>query len=420
MVDYFIHPLQYNVYAKDTSKKIKAVFKAKGESGKPLATIPPYGYMKNPDNSNQWIVDEEAAGVVKKIFNLCLNGYGTSQIAKILQKEKILTPRTNWVKNELIRGYDMPDNPYKWSPDTISEILKRKEYIGHTVNFKTHRKSYKIKKKIDNPESEQMVFENTHEATIDFDIWERVQKLRQNRRRPTRTGKTNMFSGLVYCADCGAKLYYCTTKYFESRQDNFVCSNSRKGECSTHFIRAVVLEQGVLTHMQYVISYIEQFEDKFRTFMGAKRKAEVKKELAAKRKVIAKSEKRIKELDRLFRLIYEDKANETLSETRFKILADDYEREQAELTEKVAALTAELEQQEEQSENLEHFIDKVHKYFDLQKLTPDVLNDMVKRVEVHAPDKSSGKRTQQIDIYYDLVGYLPLSLFQTETRNDAA
>lgn len=405
-------------YARDSSKKVKAVFKAKGESGKHLTTIPPYGYMKNPDNPNEWLVDEDAAAVVKKIFNLCLEGYGTSQIAKLLQKEQILTPRAYWVTNGRIGGYEMPDNPYRWVADTISVMLAKPEYLGHTVNFKTYKKSYKSKKSYENPKENQMVFENTHEPIIDLDTWERVQELRKNKRRPTRTGKTNMFSGIVYCADCKQKLYYCTTKYFESRQDHFVCSTSRKGkdECSTHFIRAVVLETGVLAHLNYVISFVANYENQFREIMGAKHQTDVKKELAAKRKAITKSENRIKELDRLIKAIYEDKVSGVLSESRFQILSADYENEQKELRAKIDTLTLEIAQQEEQTDNLERFIEKVHKYFDLQELTPAVLNDMVKRVEVHEAEKIDGQRTQEIDIYYDLVGYLPLSLLTPNSK----
>ena len=189
--------------------------------------------------------------------------------------------------------------------------------------------------------------------------------------------------------------------------------------CDTHFIRVVVLEQGVLQHLRYVINFVASFEEKFREIMDAKHKAEVKKELAAKRRVIGKAEKRIAKLDRLFKCIYEDKASGALSESRFKMLADDYEREQQELSEKITVLAAEAAQQKEQSDNIKRFIGKVHKYFDLQGLTPTILNDMVQRVYVHAPEKKTGKRTQQIDIYYDLVGSLPMSLFQTEARNDA-
>ncbi len=411
--------LMNEFYARDTSKKIRAVMKAKGESGKPLSTIPPYGYMKSPDNPNQWIVDEEAAQVVKKIFNLCLEGYGTSQIAKLLQKEQILTPRAYWVSNGRIGGYEMPDNPYKWVPDTVSAMLAKPEYLGHTVNFKTFKKSYKSKKSYENPKENQMIFEDTHEQIIDLDTWERVQELRKNKRRPTKTGKTNMFSGIVYCADCGEKLYYCTSNHFEKRQDHFVCSTSRKKgteTCGSHFIRAVVLEQGVLAHLNYVISFVANYENQFREIMGEKHKSEMKRELAAKRKIITKSENRIKELDRLIKSIYEDKVSGVLSESRFQMLSADYENEQKELKVKIDTLTFEIEQQEEQADNLERFIAKVHKYFNLQELTPAVLNDMVKRIEVHVSEKIDGQRTQEIDIYYDLVGYLPLSLLMPNSK----
>lgn len=397
-------------YAKDTSKKIRAVMKAKGESGKHLTTRPPFGYMKSPDDKTKWIVDEEAAQTVKKIFALCLEGYGTSQIARILKDKKILTPFSYW--NSKGQSFKSSENPYNWSADTIAGIIEKKEYLGHTVNFKTYKQSYKSKKKGTNPEEKQLIFENTHEAIIDVDTWERVQELRKNKRRPTRTGKSNMFSGIAYCADCGQKLYYCTSKYFESRQDHFVCSTSRKGKekCSTHFIRTVVLEKGVLAHLKYVIGTIASYENQFRKVLGGKQKAEVKKELNAKKKLLLKSESRIKELDLLFQRIYEDNVSKKISDERFEMLSVNYENEQAELKQIIERLSAEISETEEQSDNVERFISKVHKYFDLQELTPSVLNDMVKRVYVHAPQKIDGKRTQEIDIVYDLVGILPLSL----------
>ncbi|MCD8390508.1 MAG: DUF4368 domain-containing protein [Firmicutes bacterium] len=410
-------------YARDSSKKVKAVFKAKGESGKPLTTLPPYGYIKNPNNHNEWLVDEEAAENVKRIYKLCLDGYGPTQIANKLKQEQILKPTAYWYEKGFVNYSTPPSNRYGWSPRTVGDILEKKEYIGHTVNFKTYKQSYKSKKCLNNPEENQMVFENTHEPIIDPNTWERVRELRKNKRRPTRLGKSNMFSGIAYCADCGQKLYYCTSKNFESRQDHFVCSTSRKNgteTCDTHFIRAVVLEKGVPAHMRYVIGFVSAYEDRFREIMGAKHKAEVKKELAAKRRAITKAEKRITELDGLFKSIYEDKARGNLTEKRFQMLADDYEKEQEDLRKSVAALTDEIGQQEEQSENLERFIEKVHKYFDLQELTPAILNDMVTRVYVHAPQKIDGKRTQEIDICYDLVGILPMSLFQPKTSYGAA
>ena len=401
-------------YAKDTSKKIRAVMKAKGESGMHLTTRPPFGYMKSPDDKTKWIVDDEAAQIVKKIFALCLEGYGTSQIARILKDKKILTPFSYW--NSKGQAFKSSENPYNWSADTIAGIIEKKEYLGHTVNFKTYKQSYKSKKKCTNPEEKHLIFENTHEAIIDVDTWERVQELRKNKRRPTRTGKTNMFSGIAYCADCGQKLYYCTSKYFECRQDHFVCSTSRKGKenCSTHFIRATILEQGVLAHLKYVIGTVASYENQFRKVLGAKQKAEVKKELSAKKKLLSKSESRIKELDILFQRIYEDNVSKKISDERFEMLSANYETEQAELKQIIEKLSAEISEAEEQSDNVERFISKAHKYFDLQELTPSVLNDMVKRVYVHAPQTIDGKRTQEIDIVYDLVGILPQSLFNNE------
>jgi len=403
-------------YAKDTSKKIKAVMKAKGESGKTLTTIPPFGYMKSPVDKTQWIVDEPAAETVRKVFNLCMNGYGPSQIAKILREEKVLTPAAYWQSIGRTTNLPTPENPYRWVADTISTMLEKKEYLGHTVNFKTYKQSYKSKKKLHNPEEKQLIFENTHEAIIDVDTWELVQELRKNKRRPTRTGKSNMFSGIAYCADCGQKLYYCTSKYFESRQDHFVCSTSRKGkeECSAHFIRATILEQGVLAHLKYVIGTVASYENKFRGVLGAKQKAEVKKELSTKKKLLSRSESRIKELDVLFQRIYEDNVSGKISDEKFEMLSANYETEQAELKNLIENLSAEISETEEQSDNVEKFISKVHKYFDLQELTPSVLNDMVKRVYVNAPQTIDGKRTQEIDIVYDLVGILPQSLFKHE------
>lgn len=361
--------------------------------------------------------------VVKKIFHLCLEGYDPAQIAKQLQSDKIIIPFVHWKQSGTINVSKEIDNPYKWSPDTVSGILEKQEYIGDTVNFKTHKQSYKSKKKINNPKEQYMIFENTHEPIIDVDTWEKVQELRKNRRRPTKTGKTNMFSVIAYCADCREKLYYCTSNNFEKRQDYFVCSTSRKNGkdvCDTHYIRAVILEEGVLAHLKMVIDFISLYEDTFREVMGVQHKVIIKKELSSKKRAITKAETRIKELDRLFTSIYEDKTSGVLTESRFKMLAEQYKKEQADLKEKVKTLSDEIEHQEQESNNIERFIAKVHKYFDLQELTPDVLNDLVKHVEVYAPEKINGRRTQRIDIYYDFIGLLPMSLLQTKMNNSIA
>jgi len=269
-------------YCRDTSKKIRAVMKSKGEAGEHLCTNPLYGYMKDPDNKKHWIVDGEAAEVVRRIFALCLDGYGPSQIARILKTDKVVTPTIHFQRTGRATWNTPPDNPYNWTGDTIADVLERPEYQVHTVNFKTYRQSYKSKKTLYNPAEKQLVFEDTHEAIIDADTCARVQELRKNKRRPTRTGKTNMFSGIVRCADCGEKLYYCTSRNFEARQDHFICSTSRlKGKevCPTHFIRAIVLEQGVLAHMRLTFACVANYEEQFRKAMGRNRKPKQKRNL---------------------------------------------------------------------------------------------------------------------------------------------
>ena len=401
-------------YVKDSSKKVKASMKQKGESGEYLATNPPYGYMKDPDNPKKhWIVDDEAAGVVRQIYALCMEGFGPSQIAQKLKEAKVDCPTVHWVKMGRNAPARTPEDPCDWAPRTISGILEKQEYLGHMVNFKTRRQSYKTKKKLDNPPEVWKIFENTHEAIIDKETFERVQELRKNKRRPARTGKSNMFSGIVRCADCEEKLYYCTSNSFESRQDHFVCSTSRKrGKevCDTHFIRAVVLEEGTLQHMRLVIQCIAAYEEEFRRALGAKKNAEARRELTAKKRTLQRSETRLNDLDRLFKRIYEDMVNGVINETRFKMLSEDYEKEQEELRQKIATLEEEIQNHEDQVENVDKFIQQAKKYLHLEKLTPTVLNDMVNAVYVHAPDKSSGHRVQDVEISYNYIGILPANL----------
>ena len=252
-------------YVKDTSKKIIATMRQKGESGQYLTTHPPYGYTKDPDNPKRWIAEADA--VVRSIFDWCMEGYGPSMIARKLEEARIECPAAHWERTGRCSSVKTPDNPYQWSARTVSGILSKLEYLGHMVNFKTRKPSYKSKKKVENPPEEWHIFENTHEAIIDTDTFARVQEIRKNKRRPTRTGKSNMFSGIARCADCGAKLYYCTSNNYEARQDHFVCSSSRKkgkDACEAHFIRAVVLEEGVLQHLRLVISCVACYEDVFR------------------------------------------------------------------------------------------------------------------------------------------------------------
>ena len=405
-------------FAKDTSRKIRAVQKAKGERGERLTVHVPYGYMKNPENPKEWIIDEEAAQVVKKIFTLCMNGRGPSQIADQLEKDKILTPTAYKNKQGVKTPHTEPENPYRWHESTIVNILERKEYIGATVNFKTYTNSIWDKKQRETPIEKQAVFYNTHPSIIEQEVFDKVQEIRQQRHRRTKTGKSSLFSGMVYCADCGAKMRYCTTNYFEKRQDHFVCANYRSntGSCSAHFIRAVVLEELVWMHMRTVISYVSRYEDYFRAVMEQKLRLSSEAAIRGHKKRLAQAEKRLGELDRLFIRIYEDNVAGRITDEKFSMMSKTYEDEQAQLKEEIQTLQQEIEVQERQIENLEQFIQRVRKYEDLDELTPYALRELVKAIYIEAPDKSSGKRHQGIRISYDLVGFIPVEeLLKQET-----
>ena len=405
-------------FAKDTSRKIRAVQKAKGERGVPLTTNVPFGYRKDPEDRTKWIVDEAAALVVKRIFKLCMEGRGPMQIAKLLQAEKVLNP-TSYKRREGIKS-PSPEtaDPYHWNTNTVVHILERREYTGCTVNFKTYTNSIWDKKQRETPIEKQAVFYNTHPAIIEQEVFDKVQQIRKQRHRRTKTGKSSLFSGMVYCADCGAKMRYCTTNYFEKRQDHFVCANYRSntGSCSAHFIRAVVLEELVWMHMKAVIFYVTRYEKHFRTVMEQRLRMSSEEAIRGYKTQFAQAERRLAELDRLFIRIYEDNVSGRITDERFSMMSRTYEDEQTQLKVEIQSLQQEIEVQERQIESLEQFIQRVHKYEDLQELTPYALRELVKAIYIEAPDKSSGKRRQNIRISYDLVGFIPLNeLVKEET-----
>ena len=405
-------------FAKDTSRKIRAVQKVKGERGVPLTTNVPFGYLKDPDDKTRWIVDEAAAQVVKRIFRLCMEGRGPMQIAKVLQEEKVLNPTAYKRRAGIKTPSPETSDPYHWNTNTIVHILERREYTGCTVNFKTYTNSIWDKKQRGTPLEKQAVFYNTHPAIIEQEVFDKVQEIRQQRHRRTKTGKSSLFSGMVYCADCGAKMRYCTTNYFEKRQDHFVCANYRSntGSCSAHYIRAVVLEDLVWMHMKAVISYVTRHESYFRAVMEHKLRLSSEEAIRANKKRLAQADKRIVELDRLFIRIYEDNVAGKLSDERFAMMSQSYEDEQMQLKAEIQTLQHDIEVQERQIENLEQFIQRVHKYEDLQELTPYSLRELVKAIYIEAPDTSSGKRRQNIRISYDLVGFIPVDeLMKQET-----
>ncbi len=399
-------------FAKDTSRKIRAVNKAKGERGERLTVNVPYGYKSDPDDKNKWIIDEEAAGVVKRIFSLCMEGKGPSQIAALLEKEKVLNPTAYKQREGRKTPHQTPENEYRWHESTVAYILEYMEYTGCTVNFKTYTNSIWDKKQRETPVENRKVFYNTHPAIISLEVFDKVQEIRQQRHRRTATGKSSMFSGVVFCDDCRQKLYYSTTSYFEKRQDFFICSTHRvnKDKCSGHYIREVVLEREVWKHIREVISVVTRYEAYFRSEMEQKLRLQSEEKLRVARKRMAQAEKRLGELDRLFLRSYEDNVSGKIDDERFAMMNRNYTEEQKKLKEEVISLQQEIEEQERKAEDLEQFIQRVKRNSELTELTPYALHELVKAVYVEAPDKSSGKRKQKIHICYDLVGFIPVDI----------
>ena len=390
-------------YARDTSKKIRAVMRAKGNAGEHLCTNPPYGYMKDPADKKKWNVDEEAAEIVKRIFDMCIAGKGPMQIAKLLTAQHVLTVKAHYAQRD---GKLLPEKPYQWSPKSVAGILERPEYTGCTVNFKTYSKSHKLKKRLDNVPENQRIFPNTQPTIIEEQVFARVQELRENKRRPAKQAeRQGLFSGLLYCADCGSKLHFATGKNMTPQQDCYRCSRykSNTGDCTMHFIREETLKLFVL---QRIFDVTALFFDDAMAFEEAARKKrfqEAEKEAKKRKCEIAQAEKRIGELDRIFKRIYEDDISGTISHERFLKLSADYEAEQKELTEQVKVWREAVETFEQDQADFDSFAAIVRKYVGIRELTPTIVNEFVKKIIVHAPDKSSGHPRQKIELVWNFI-----------------
>lgn len=395
-------------YARDTSKKIRAVMRAKGNAGEHLCTNPPYGYQKDPADKKKWIVDEEAAEIVKRIFALCIAGKGPMQIAKLLTAQHVLTVKAHYAQRA---GKPLPEKPYHWDPKSVAGILEHLEYTGCTVNFKTYSKSHKLKKRLHNVPENQRIFPNTQPAIIDEHVFVRVQELRENKRRPAKQAeRQGLFSGLLYCADCGSKLHFATGKNMTPQQDCYRCSRykSNTGDCTMHFIREETLKLFVL---QRIFDVTALFFDDAMAFMEAAKKQrfqEAEKEAKKRKREIAQAEKRIAELDRIFKRIYEDDISGAISHERFLKLSADYEAEQKELTEQVKAWREAVETFEQDQADFASFAAIVRKYVGIRELTPTIVNEFVEKIIVHAPDKSSGHRRQKIELVWNFIGEVNL------------
>ena len=411
-------------YAKDTSKKIRAVFKSKGESGKPLCTNPPYGYIKDPEDKTRWIVDEEAAKVVREAFRLCMQGYGPSQIAKEFTRRRIMNPTAHARKN----GINIPDNrghddDYVWRGSTIVHMLSRQEYLGHTVNFKTYRKSYKQKKQMKNDPSEWMIFKNTHEAIIEESVFEVVQRIRDGRRRLTPMGEMPLLSGMMFCADCGNKMYQVRGRGWEHEKEYFVCATYRKikGGCSSHQIRNAVVEELLLDGIRRVTAFARECEEDFVEMVTKKTRSELDKSMRDSRRESEQAQARIAKLDEIIQRLYEDNIEGKISDERFAKMTANYEAEQQALEKRVTELKSIMTEDKESALNVDHFLSLVRKYTDIKELTAEIIREFVEKIYVYKAERIDGRRVQRIKIVYNCIGeFDPLVSTSTTEQEKSA
>ena len=398
-------------YARDISKKRRISNKIKGNAGEPMGQ-PPYGYIKDPNDPKHWIVDDEAAQVVRRVYSMTLEGFGTEQIAAQLEKDDVLTPRAYWLTKGIKRpGKGKQQPPTKWNNSTITKILSLQEYCGDILNFKTYSKSYKNKKRIDNDRENWVVFQDVHEAIIERTVYEQVQQKRGKiRKRRTNNGEHNMFSGLLVCADCGSNLH------FHFNQGNpeikyFNCSNYKgnRGTCtSTHYVRVDFLEEVVLGEIRRLTKFASLYEDEFvKAVIGHSQQAE-QTDRKLKEKELKTLLARDEELDGLFERIYEDNVSGKLSDDRFAKMSRRYEDEQKELSEKIKKLRSEIEKQSSRSMTTDMFIGLVRKYTRARKLTPRMLNELIEKIEVFNAEKIDGVWEQRLRIHYNCVGTIEI------------
>ena len=398
-------------YARDISKKRRISNKIKGNAGEPMGQ-PPYGYIKDPNDPKHWIVDDEAAQVVRRVYSMTLEGFGTEQIAAQLEKDDVLTPRAYWLTKGIKRpGKGKQQPPTKWNSSTITKILSLQEYCGDILNFKTYSKSYKNKKRIDNDRENWVVFQDVHEAIIERAVYEQVQQKRGKiRKRRTNNGEHNMFSGLLVCADCGSNLH------FHFNQGNpeikyFNCSNYKgnRGTCtSTHYVRVDFLEEVVLGEIRRLTKFASLYEDEFvKAVIGHSQQAE-QTDRKLKEKELRTLLARDEELDGLFERIYEDNVSGKLSDDRFAKMSRRYEDEQKELAEKIKKLRSEIEKQSSRSMTTDMFIGLVRKHTRARKLTPRMLNELVEKIEVFNAEKIDGVWEQRLRIHYNCVGTIEI------------
>lgn len=408
------------MYAKDCSKKIKAVMKAKGNAGKHLATHPPLGYKKDPNDKEKWVIDERGAKTVREIFSLCMNGYGPTQIARILTERKIDTPVVYFHKHGLPTPAKLREDSEIWDQKSVARILENVEYTGCTVNFKTYKKSYKSKKRIKLPQEDWLIFENTQEVIIDRQTFDSVQKIRQCKRRPSRMGEMSSLSGMVYCADCGKRMYLCRCTTMK-QAEYFNCSTYRKKKknlCTSHQITVKAVETLLLDDLKRTLRFAQSQKEEFLRMLEENSEVKTKQEIKENLRELSAAEERIKALDKIIQSLYEDKVAGILSEERYLKLSDTYETEQADLTEKAQMLKAEIEKDKKEKDEILDFLCLVEKYSSIEELTPEIIRSFVDRIIVHEKRKENGHYRQEIEIVYNFIGAVEFPDFLDDDEYD--
>ncbi len=404
------------MHAKNTSQKVRAVLKNKGESGISLANNVPYGYKKDENDKTKWLVDETSAEVVKEIFNLFIQGHGTFEIARILRERKVLTPSE--YNTSITTKSNNQEYQYKWCGTTVAGILDRQEYIGDTVNFKSTTRSYKDKTRVNLPKEDRKIFKNTHESIIDEYTWNIAKQLRNNRKKRAKSGKKSIFSGLLFCHDCGKKMYFQSPVIDLRNKDHYRCSSYKHdtSACSSHYISDDVLQSIVLENIQRVISYMKDYEDLFIQEQLAKSTQDELKQISKNKKELEKAKNRVIEIDKIFMHIYEDNVSGKITDDRFRNLSFNYDKEQQELKIKIEQLSKDIENTEKKDTDITQFISNVKKYTEITELTPEILNELIEKIVIHQQEKVNGKKVQEIDIYYRGVGIIsfPVSIDDIE------
>ena len=398
-------------YARDTSKKIRAVVQSKYARGERFCANAPYGYKYNKEQK-KLIVNPDTAPMVKQIYAWCMNGYGPTQIARMLTEQEILKPTAyDYRTTGVLKHRSAIETPTLWDTQTVITILGYREYIGDTVLGKTRSKSYKEKKTIDLPPEEWKIIEGTHEPILDRNTWERVQRLRAGKRRNCSTGEKDKFAGLVVYADCGKPMYNIRAKTLTHIQESFVCGNYRRKpqSCTAHFIRTVVLEELVLASVREVLACANEQREFFREYVLKKGEQEQKEVIRQQQRELDKAQRRMSELNILFQKLFEGNAMGHISDERFRTLSQGYEEEQKTLKEKISVLSSEVQIANEKAANTERFLKVAEKYADLQELTPTILRELIDKVLIYEPIHLNGKKRQQkIQVCYNFIGSIDL------------